>query len=358
MQIGLDLYRPEYADMFADLGATWTKLSVSLHDQPEGPDPLVVDAVEHGLTVVVDLRTEQGQYRPLVDAYRSAGISDAWRRLAAELATMAGAVVARHAGLVRHWEFWGEYACPFVSSVPLDQRGDGYGYLLREVAAGIRAADPNAEVWTGGHGPNFDTRYIMDLCATEAAGVPDAINLHHYNYLYPWPPLDGTTTEPGKYMADRTVTIKQRAGWLAGRYDQYLAEIKARLARVGVAHPRLVSTEWGIPVVVDGAAEGSGLSSFVFDARIEGVEETPAAALMEACLQSFERAGMDVLIYHCATDGGPRDDGRLHWGNFTGLTYADGTHKATYEVLKRWAAKAKPRPRRGGGRSGQPDRDA
>ncbi|MCK9629350.1 MAG: hypothetical protein M0R37_12265 [Bacteroidales bacterium] len=352
MDIGLDAYHPEHADMFADLGVKWTKLPVSLHDPADAPDPLVVDAVERGMKVVVDLRTNQGQYRPIVDEYRQRGITDAWRYMARDLAQMAATAVKRYSGLVKHWEFWGEYACPFVSSVPVDRRGDGYGYLLREVAASIRATDASAEVWTGGHGPNFDLRYIMDLCETEAATIPDAINLHHYNYLYPWPPMDGTAAQHGGgYLPDRSVSLERRVQWIAGRYDQFFAEARARLARVGIRAPRLVSTEWGMPVVMDGAAEGSGMESFVFDARIEGVEETPAATIMQACLDSFARNGLEVVLYHAPTDGPPREDGRLHWGAFCGLTYVDGQHKATYDVLKRQIAKGHPRARKGGGRS-------
>lgn len=368
MQIGLDMYKPEHAELFADLGVTWTKRPVSMHTPTDEPDAIVADAVAHGLQVVIDLRTDQGHYRPIVDEYRRHGVGDAYRRMVDDLAHLAAQTVRRHKGIVHTYEFWGEYACPFVSGVIPGDKSDGYGIMLKTVADAIRAEDPEAAVWTGGHGPNFDLRFLRGLIEDEAATAPDAVNLHHYNYLYPWPPEHGATLTPGAYRPDRSVSLADRVSWTALQFSAYLAEAKARLARVGV-EPRLVSTEWGLPIVMDGAAEGSGLESFVFDARIEAVEDTPAAAIVDACLSTFKRAGMQVLIYHCAQDGGPRDDGRLHWGDFTGLTYADGERKAVYDVLKRWAQKgqtleqvqraeteATPRRSKRGGAAGAADR--
>ena len=334
MRVGLDDWRPEDADWFNEIGATITKMPLGDADKKVNRDfgKRLKAARAAGMDVIVDLRPsaeiEQAimslQVDPDKTDEKSAAVRAAWSTGIAEQVKAYGTDVYA-------WEVWGEFACPAVGGHYPSQKLQ-YPVLLADAANAIREVHPEALVWNGGYGVDFDRHWMDGILAAD----PDCEtfthqNWHHYNRRF-YGTFDAEGyLQPGEPLHKRV------------RHSADLYRDLFRTANDTCPRP-LVSSEWGLHVVSDWMVEGSrycGLFSMTMDGGIPALGDTEAAAYLEAWFEVFEEAGMEVLVYHRLHDNAlPQTLGegdRLFWGHFCGLLYADGTPKENcLSVVKAW----------------------
>ena len=353
MIVGLDDWKEEDAQWFADLNIRWTKLAVGEVDTGEIDEPnrdQMEAAAAAGMTVVCDLRPTSQLQRELPgmlgdkDPVR---ITDALARLRDGVAVVVGEL----GHLCERWEWWGEFDCPAVGGV-WPRKEAAYPGLIRAVHDGIRLAQPHGQVWNGGYGVNFQPQFITHGLAVEAPDAFTHANWHHYNISDYWP-----RDRKGRFVYN--APLEERIADSADKFRQMFEATRATMTERGCAQP-FVSSEWGMPIVSDEAAKEPGavqLWSAVFDEEtkldvlqghpmfyefrdgVHGISDTQGAQFFEAWMQVFEEVGFEVLIYHRLHDTtllGPDGDGTF-WGLFCGLLYKDGSPKtAMIEAFRKW----------------------
>jgi len=335
MEIGLDMWKPEDNDYFLDLGAKWTKTPVTCPagDTDNGDVALVKAAANAGLSVIVDLRPSQEVHHRLLGLV-AARDTEATDECIRHMSEEAADVVRVADGAAVAYEFWGEFDCPYVGGF---YKTDAvYVRYLPRIYEAIKSVDPNAEVWNGGYGVNLQPEF-MHAIAEHAAECFDRANWHHYNITHYWPM--GPDGEPAF-----DTPLEECVQYTADKYRYMFTATRERMASFGAEQP-YVSSEWGMPTVMDEAVEGLkayGLHNFVFQDGIYGLGDTEAAAYLDAWLAVFEEQGFTHLIYHRLRDNeakGMDHDGTF-WGVYCGLLYANYTPKAAmYETVKRWIQK-------------------
>jgi len=335
VEIGIHAYDPADSDAVADLGATWTKYGGGNVEgfTVEALDEKIDAAMDAGLQVVLDLRTARDGLHEAVAEWRGDNPEDAVRAYIATVAEGAAYYVEQLGDRVHDWEFWGEFACPYVSGLGDAGWSDAYPYWLVAVYDAIKAVDPQARVWNGGYGTDVDTDFVAAIVDAGAGDKLDCLNLHHYLMSKIWPAKpDG--------QADTSLTLEQQIEWTVGLYDGMFAQLRGIMQ--GREKP-LVSTEWGCPIVrlTPGArhfAEVDGINSHVFQGQIHAPFDDRGADLYRAWLECFERNGMQVLIVHELRDqGAAKGPGGLHWGRFCGLRFKDDTPKSCWDVVREFA---------------------
>lgn len=92
----------------------------------------------------------------------------------------AGAAVARYKSQIKYWEVWNEpNHYHYWGAEP---NGKEYGRLLRETAAVIKNADPDAVV-IGGAMAGLDPKFTDDFLGTGAAELINIISYHNYGAI-------------------------------------------------------------------------------------------------------------------------------------------------------------------------------
>jgi hypothetical protein len=106
----------------------------------------------------------------------------------AAFASFAGAAAARFAGRVRAWQIWNEPDNPLYWAPTPDPAA--YAALLQAAARAIRAADPHAQILSGGLVSPDPARGFLE--ALHAAGAWQSFDVVAVNpYADPWSPEDG-----------------------------------------------------------------------------------------------------------------------------------------------------------------------
>lgn len=263
--------------------------------------------------VVVDLRTGSVQ-EFLSHPARGAGVYD-W------FVDWVGEVVSASKHMVKHWEIWGEAACPYTGEgfTETDGRklyeGMTYAELLSLVYPRIKEADPDAVVLCGGHGADTRMPYSMHLrfyqriCDAGAGEFFDVNNLHPFVLRgRDWPTIED---------------MLQRG----------FAEIKRIEWRNGLDPKPIVATEFAWPTHQGPPKE---YASAVVP-QVISVSEQEAADWTDRTFALFEAHGMQFVIW-C----GYQEAGGRFWGKHLGLLRADGTPKgALYETVLRWQEKGR-----------------
>ena len=342
MQIGIHGYDPQDAALVADLGVQWTKYGASnIEDRDVGNIDRVVDgALAAGLNVVLDLRTAAEGLHNAVCEWRGDNLDDAVKAHIARVAEGAAWCVEQYGDRVHDWEFWGEFACPYVSQLGGAGWSDAYHHWLQQVHGAIKSVDGNARVWNGGYGTDADTKFVAAMVDNGAGDSFDACNLHHYLMSRLWP-----EAPDGRTRTD--LTLDEQIEWTVGLYDTMFAELRAILCD----HPKpFVSTEWGCPIArltkaAEHFARVEGLTSHVFQGQIHAPFDDRSAALYRAWLDCFERNGMQVLIVHTLRDeGATKGPGGLHWGRFCGLRFRNDEPKGCWDVVREYAWRGRATP--------------
>jgi hypothetical protein len=288
----------------------------------------------------MDLRTSaEGMHKAIRD-HRGGTYEDAVRSHIQRVADGAAYTVEQLGDRVQDWEFWGEFACPYVSGMGNGGFADAYPNWLIAVHDAIKAVQPDARIWNGGYGTDADTKFVAAMVDGGAGDSFEACNLHHYLMSRLWPETrDGAT--------DTTLSLEQQIEWTVGLYDGMFAALREILHD----HRKpFVSTEWGCPIVrmtkaAEHFARAEGLVSYVFQGQIHAPYDDRSAELYRAWLDCFERNGMQVLIIHTLRDDGPaKGPGGLHWGRFCGLRYADDTPKGMWDVVREYAWRGREMP--------------
>jgi len=359
MIVGLDDWRPEDADSFRDLGVTWTKMGCSgIGDADgaldEGYLAKVQAAHEAGMTVITDLRPDGDVHKRLSELLGERDGAEG-RDLQARIGESVAAHVQAAGAFCSRWEFWGEFDCPFVGGI-WPGKEVVYPVLLSAVATAIRGEQPDAQVWNGGYGVNFQPQFIDGL-VHEAPDAFTHANWHHYNISEYWP-----RDSRGNFVFN--APMKDRRFDTASKFKRMFNDTRARMTAAGCTQP-FVSSEWGMPVVSDEAADackGIKLYSAVFDeeAGVEALVEHPlyfefrdgvyglgdreGAAFFDDWMAAFEECGFEVLIYHRLYDTPTPEadaDGTF-WGLYCGLHYPDRTPKtAMVKTFRKWVERGK-----------------
>jgi hypothetical protein len=336
MQIGLDSWRPEDADYFDDLGVNWTKINVPDADKgvSETFGAMAEAASAKGLNVIADLRPS-GELEQRIGLMREQSDPNgikfdlAMREMTAGIA----ANVRAFGPLVAAWELWGEYNCPHVGGFFPGGRVN-YPNILSWVYSTVKEVAPEAQVWNGGYGVEFQPQFAEALI-DDAPLSFDALNWHHYNISRYSEHRDAN----GAPLFDEPLADRLR--YSAGQFTHMFQSVRERMDARGCRQP-FVASEWGMPVVSDEVVEqlkAAQLFSFVFQDGAYGLGETEAAAYMDVWLSTFERIGMEVLVIHRLRDDVPHgaDMNGTFWGVYCGLLFADGKPKLTYDLVKSWA---------------------
>jgi hypothetical protein len=307
-------------------------------EETVAPVELAMQAAEAGVRTVCDLRPAaelQDAFRRLTATSDTAALDAALEGLRDGVAAVAGQL----RGIVRDYEFWGEFDCPHVGLFQANGAAV-YPTYLRAAREGLQEADPEARLWNGGYGVQYSPEYMHALID----GAPesfDVANWHHYNIGEYWPRRhDGSL--------DIAVPVTHAATYTANRYRAMFGDVAQHMAQAGCTQP-VAASEWGMPVVSDdavGVARAVGLTSHVFADGVYGLGETDAECYLNAWLQAFDDCGMQVLVYHRVWDAdlAERPD-ETHWGHYCGLLYSDGEPKTRIiAALKHWAQRGLTRP--------------
>lgn len=189
---------------------------------------------------------------------------------------------------IRSWQVWNE------PNVPAYWGGDPsapeYARMLRQIGAAIEAADPEAEIVSGGipdsrQGVPFE-RYVRLLDA--AGGLKD---------------LDTLAIHPYARTARDMLTA--------------VADARQLLAELGHAETELRITEFGW------ATQGPS-SPFTVGVQLQGDN---IAAIIAELGRLAPELGLRSAIYYNWRDARPYPGGRDFWGLHTGLVRRDGTAK-------------------------------
>jgi len=322
-----------------DLGVTWAKIGGPNIEDPQS-EPEKFDATidfvvnDLGLKLIIDLRTTPTIFHDTVLEWRNAGKSFDIGDVLGHITSGASWCVERWGSACKDWEFWGEYACPFVSGMGPNGLSDAYPFWLPHFHRAVKEVQPQANVWNGGYGCDMNDYFLRGLIQDGAVGSFDKCNWHHYNMtnLY--------RMEGGEYVYEDDLAT--RVAYSTDKYDELLSGAREALTAAGGTQP-FVSSEWGLPVCRD--LKGNlppGLASMVFE-NVVPAFDSEAPAFMDAWLECFERHGFETVVIHNLRDSGPMAGTRdnLHWGQYCGLFFEDGTPKQMYETVKRWARKGR-----------------
>ena len=296
-------------DDLVTLGVGWVRFDFAWPViQPDGPDAYdwapfdrVVSAVEaRGIRILGIL-----DYTPPW----ACGCDDIFRPPTdpADFGRFAAAAAARYGPMgVHHWEIWNE---PNVSSFwhPAPDPG-AYTRLLQEAANGIRAADPEAFIVSGGLAPAADdgtdiapVTFLTAMYADGAEPYFDAVGHHPYTF-----PVDISVTEP----------------WSAW---QQMAGTDVSLRSVMTANGDSAKTIW---MTEFGAPTGG-------DPDAQVTEAAQAALVTEAYAAARALPWAGPLFWYSYRDRGTAPDDRE---NFFGLVANDFTPKPAFDAYRLSAA--------------------
>jgi len=321
-----------------DLGVTCAKIGGPYVEEPFEKQAVIWDkhidfvTEELGLKLIIDLRTTPTAFRDTVNEWRNTGKSFELGDILGHLVSNAGEAVKRWGSVCKDWEFWGEYACPFVSGMGPNGLSDAYPHWLPYFYRAVKEVDPEANIWNGGYGCDMNDYFLRGLIQDGAVGYFDKCNWHHYNMTNIY------RQENCQYVYEDT--LEERVAYSTRKYDELLTGAREALTLAGGTQP-FVSSEWGLPVCRDLKHKlPPGLASMVFE-NVVPAFDSEAPAFFEAWLDCFDRHGFETLIIHSLRDNGPVAGtlDSLHWGQYCGLCFEDGTKKQIYDVVKKWANK-------------------
>jgi polysaccharide biosynthesis protein PslG len=136
-------------------------------------------------------------------------------------ARYAYATALRYKDTVQHWEIWNEPDNPLFWQPAPDPAA--YSELLRQAAAAVKRANPNAKVLVGGLNP-FDLSFMHALHGNGVWDSFDILNLHPY--VDPLAPEDGNiiaSTDSVRALArdygEKPIWVTE-LGWSSGRGDR------------------------------------------------------------------------------------------------------------------------------------------
>lgn len=265
--------------------------------------------------VVVDLRTASVNDFIRHPA-RGEGLYDWW-------VDWAGEVVSNAKHLVKHWEIWGEAACPYTGEgfVETDGRelydGMTYAELLSRVYPRIKEADPEAIVLCGGHGADTAAPYSMHLRFYQRVVDAGAGEFFDWNNLHPF-------ILKGRHWP--TIEDMLRRGF---------AEMREIERRNGLNPKPIVATEFAWPTHNGPPKE---YASAVVP-QVTSVSEQEAADWTDKAFAVFEEQGVQSVIW-CQY----REAKGAFWGKHLGIIRNDGTPKgALYDTVLQWMEKGRAR---------------
>ena len=177
-------------DRLVAIGARWIRVDVdwSRIEPLEGEytwettDRVVAAAAERELQVIGLVTYTPSWVRPPDTTSKHPPLDvDAFARFAHEAAV-------RYAGLVKTWEVWNEPNSGLFWEEGPDPAG--YAQLLTATSSGLRAADPDIIILSGGLAPAQDApgkemspqRFLQEMFDALAPGVIDAVGIHPYSF--------------------------------------------------------------------------------------------------------------------------------------------------------------------------------
>ena len=224
MEIGIHGFRLDDVKYYEELGVTWCKWPGEFFPLEREERAGMAAAREAGLQVVMDLRTSGDALTKAWDvAMQETGGDEeaATVRVVEQVAAAAAAFVSRHKDLCSNWEFWGECYCPWVSDGVFNDKVT-YTALLTAFYGAVKAAQPEARVWTGGNGTNMDPEWVIALLQDNCGAYFDVLNLHPF------------------FISLRDLVVTSR------HMDRSLGYMRERL-QVDALNQPFAATEWGHP---------------------------------------------------------------------------------------------------------------
>jgi len=364
---------PEDHDLIRELGVTWNKVGIAVdYDISNGNEwspgciEVAIDErgyvermADLGLRVVLDVRTDYRSLstqaaaafkwlaaRGMLESNENPGTHEEAIAICKRHAKATQAVVCEdlkrrvstvvriHKDLVADWEFWGEWNCPHTSRGVFDSLLS-YPGLLATFGEAVREEAPEARVWTGGNGMDIDNRWIGYILEAGHGAAFDVCNFHPY-YKSDFGLADAMSEceREGKRF-DRRAWFADALVAQGNMMRRSFAEARAWLQADGNDQP-FACTEWGRPHYGP-VPEDTRLwaESNVVPNGVPMLFEDEAIAAMNQDLEVMEAAGFEVVIVHTL-----RDTSASHWGEHCGLIGTDGQKKATFDVVKEWAARA------------------
>jgi hypothetical protein len=343
-----------------ELGLTWVKLPYRLEERTQEAEDdtqrALDDARQHGMKVVMDLRTLGEWLRRQTDERLNQmnadglleEINEDWPRreiVAAmyrneQLATLpivewfgdaCGEAALRYGAWCDDYEIWGECGCPWVSGGAFDPTGNHdvrvYSNYLAAAYGAIKQAQPQARVWTGGNGMTnrgLDPAYFTAILDDGQGQSFDVSNWHPY-----------------KIQIDPTHLPAVEMEHVAAEFGDVRADLRAR----GKNQP-FAATEWGYPNMGALPAEfEKRLRSHVPAYDKDGVQWLTAPEAQEwmaADLQVMEEAGFQVVCLPYLRDTHAEGEAKgRYWGDVVGVLNADGTRKPSFQVIQEWGHKGR-----------------
>lgn len=313
---------PKVPAAAAELGATWVRMNFSISWRAVQPTPTspynwgALLRFEQALSRTLELGLEpmvivaEHPYWATVFPSSCAAIADEFHD---EFAAFLAALANRYKDRVSHWEIgnepdvdptlvrrdsgfgcWGDIGDPYYG-------GERFGRMLRQAAAAIRGADPNAKIIFGGlllsdpvtRNPRFGTpeRFLEGALRAGAGDSFDYLGYHAYpSYVDVFGPDFDYDRFPGSAWASR-------GGWSVGK-ARYLREV---LARFGLNKP-LMLNETGLICTQNAFTQCSPPSDAFFEAQASHAVRVATRA---------EAAGVTNVIWYTLEGPGFRNSGLL-----------------------------------------------
>lgn len=313
---------PKVPAAAAVLGATWVRMNFAVSWRAVQPTPTspynwsVLQRFEQTLRDLNELGLEPmvivGEHPYWATVYPSscAAIADEFHD---EFAAFLAALVSRYKDQVSYWEIgnepdvdptlvrrdsgfgcWGDIRDPYYG-------GERFGRMLKQAAAAIRGADPNAKIIFGGlllsapvtRDPRFGTpeRFLEGALRAGAGDSFDYLGYHAYpSYVDVFGPEFDYDRFPGSPWAER-------GGWSVGKAG-YVREV---LAQFGLSKP-LMLNETGLICTQNAFTQCSPPSAAFFDAQANHVVRVATRA---------ESVGVTNVIWYTLEGPGFRNSGLL-----------------------------------------------
>jgi hypothetical protein len=185
-----------------ELGVTWHHEWISWKDwQPAGPGPLETN-MDPSAVALLDRIVEMADLRG-IDVFCLINNAPQWANGSSDSAHIPGngdrdnvefqqfvedysdfvsEVVSTYRGRIDHWEIWSEPDWNWNTDEPrtLQQKADGYAYMLEVTYKKAKEANPESVIIMGGPIAFWSDQYIQQLLEVGAGPYFDRANIHPY----------------------------------------------------------------------------------------------------------------------------------------------------------------------------------
>jgi hypothetical protein len=178
MDLGICKFRPGAGPVAADLGAKWAHWRTNLAAEVPDDTDLIAEAIDHGLTPVVDLYTKAAALFTPDTSVETPFVPTHWPPPGLPLYTDRIVRYLEKHPQVQTVEVWG--SAELVRLIRGKGRLLDYSRMLQFVYAYVKQLMPDVTLLTGGYETSFETGFVVDGLVASAPHSFDWCNLQPF----------------------------------------------------------------------------------------------------------------------------------------------------------------------------------